>query len=70
MRERALKRDKGICRYCRGIADTVDHVTPRCEGGKSTLENLVACCKRCNNLKGDMSVEEFLVVLALALAKP
>jgi len=69
MRMRVLRRDKGICRYCQEPGDTVDHVTPRSQGGASSLENLVCCCFRCNNLKGDLSVEEFRIVLASVLKK-
>ena len=32
---------------------TLDHVMPRSRGGRSSWENLVACCYQCNNRKGD-----------------
>jgi 5-methylcytosine-specific restriction endonuclease McrA len=31
---------------------------PRSRGGKDTWENLVACCLKCNNLKGDRTPGE------------
>jgi hypothetical protein len=34
---------------------TVDHVTPESSGG----DKFVDACKRCNNLKGSSSVQEF-----------
>ncbi len=37
---------------------TLDHVVPRSRGGRSSWENLVACCYRCNNSKGDRTPEE------------
>ena len=30
---------------------TMDHLVPMSRGGKSTKDNLVACCKECNNKK-------------------
>ena len=59
-----------ICHYCgrktlRNVPDshplafTVDHLTPRSRGGGWKRENLVCCCRECNNSKGDMTAEEF-----------
>lgn len=45
-------RDLFQCAYCEDFFSTrdltVDHVLPRCEGGKTTWENVVTCCKPCN----------------------
>ena len=38
---------------------TMDHVYPRCKGGKKSWDNIVASCKRCNGRKGYKTVEEF-----------
>lgn len=38
---------------------TIDHVIPRSKGGLNTLENLVICCYRCNDLRDVMPYEEF-----------
>ncbi|MFP5347664.1 MAG: HNH endonuclease [Actinomycetes bacterium] len=57
-RRGVLRRDNHRCAYCSGTAATVDHVLPRSRGGKDTWENLVACCVRCNNRKGDRTPEE------------
>lgn len=52
------KRDKMKCVYCGSQRDlTLDHVTPRCKGGKNTWENLVTCCFKCNKRKGNRTVE-------------
>lgn len=32
---------------------TIDHIIPKSKGGKSTWQNLVSSCERCNNLKGN-----------------
>jgi 5-methylcytosine-specific restriction endonuclease McrA len=53
-----LRRDGFRCAYCGAPATTVDHVLPRSRGGPDTWENLVACCVRCNNAKGDRTPEE------------
>jgi hypothetical protein len=31
----------------------IDHVIPKSAGGRTTLENCVACCKSCNSKKGN-----------------
>jgi 5-methylcytosine-specific restriction endonuclease McrA len=50
-----LKRDSYICAYCGDAANEVDHVHPRVLGGTDDLDNLVACCRRCNSSKGKRS---------------
>lgn len=50
-----LRRDCYICAYCGEAANEVDHVHPRVLGGTDDLDNLVACCRRCNASKGKRS---------------
>lgn len=57
-RRGVLRRDGQRCAYCSGSATTIDHVIPRSRGGADSWENLVACCLRCNNLKGDRTPHE------------
>jgi 5-methylcytosine-specific restriction endonuclease McrA len=61
-RKNVVLRDKHMCQYCgkehRSEELTMDHVTPRSLGGATTWENVVACCRRCNNLKADRSPRE------------
>lgn len=49
-------RDENRCQYCGvrfGRADlNLDHVIPRAAGGRSTWENVVCSCFRCNRVKG------------------
>lgn len=56
-RKNILVRDHHTCQYCGRIHSatdlTLDHVVPRSRGGKSTWENLVSCCRNCNNRKGN-----------------
>src|SRR5260370_12253645 len=61
-RKNILLRDRNTCQFCSGMFAsselTLDHVVPRSRGGRSSWENLVACCYRCNNSKGDRTPEE------------
>ena len=49
------KTSTGTCWYCGlqvGFKNlTMDHVIPLTRGGRSTKDNLVPCCKECNNKK-------------------
>ena len=51
-----------ICQYCADALTTesysLDHVIPRSQGGLSTWENLVACCKYCNSEKANRTPEQ------------
>lgn len=56
-------RDRYTCQYCGKkkirLADlTFDHVIPRKSGGKTTWENIVACCESCNLKKGGRTPRE------------
>jgi 5-methylcytosine-specific restriction endonuclease McrA len=57
-RRGVLRRDGHRCAYCGKAATTIDHVQPRSRGGVDSWENLVACCLRCNNVKGDRTPME------------
>jgi len=57
-RRGVLRRDAGRCAYCGAAATTIDHVLPRSRGGADSWQNLVACCLRCNNIKGDRTPAE------------
>ncbi|GAB3290530.1 HNH endonuclease [Pseudoclavibacter sp. RFBJ3] len=57
-RKGVLRRDANRCGYCDGFANTIDHILPRSRGGRDSWENLVACCLRCNNVKGDKTPGE------------
>ena len=57
-RRGVLRRDGHRCAYCGASATTVDHVMPRSRGGLDTWSNLVACCVRCNNTKGNRTADE------------
>lgn len=52
LREQVLERDGWECWRCGAQADTVDHVLPLALGGTHDLDNLAACCARCNYSAG------------------
>jgi len=57
-RRGVLRRDGYRCAYCGASATTIDHVEPKSRGGADSWENLVACCLKCNNVKGDRTPAE------------
>lgn len=58
-RKNLFKRDNNTCVYCGSKENlTIDHVVPRCRGGKTTWENVVTACHRCNNKKDNKTPEE------------
>lgn len=69
---KARKKDKRTntwkCAYCGKViynkADvTVDHITPKSRGGKTTDDNLTICCKSCNTLKSSKTKERYVRLL-------
>jgi 5-methylcytosine-specific restriction endonuclease McrA len=55
-----LIRDSFVCVYCgeHHIKMTIDHIIPKSQGGGSTFENCVACCRACNVSKGNRTPSE------------
>ncbi|MCH7790859.1 MAG: HNH endonuclease [Planctomycetes bacterium] len=55
-RRNLFARDRNLCQYCGRRFPTaelsIDHVTPRSQGGGDTWDNLVCACIRCNAHKG------------------
>jgi len=61
-RSNLFARDHGICQYCNKKLNksrfTIDHIIPSSKGGKTSWENLVVSCSKCNTTKGDSSLKE------------
>lgn len=59
-RKSIFTRDGFRCVYCGAshLPLTLDHVVPRVKGGRNEWDNLVCCCTKCNNFKGDRKPEE------------
>ncbi|HUF54987.1 MAG TPA: HNH endonuclease [Thermohalobaculum sp.] len=52
-------RDEFRCQYCSSSGElTFDHVTPRSRGGRTTWENVVAACGRCNLRKANLTLRQ------------
>ncbi|HUF87664.1 MAG TPA: HNH endonuclease [Thermohalobaculum sp.] len=52
-------RDEFACQYCGSFGElTFDHVLPRSRGGRTTWENVVAACNRCNLRKANHTLRE------------
>jgi 5-methylcytosine-specific restriction endonuclease McrA len=56
-RSNVFDRDKNRCQYCGSHFDrrdlNLDHVIPRHHGGKTTWENIVCSCIKCNTRKSN-----------------
>jgi len=71
-RKSIFTRDGYRCVYCgtNHLPLTIDHVIPRVRGGKDEWDNLVCCCTKCNNLKGDRTPEEAGFTMAVRPRRP
>ncbi len=62
--KKELKELSHICAYCgRALRDkdkTLEHILPQSAGGKTIEGNIVICCEKCNNKKGNMDINSFL----------
>jgi 5-methylcytosine-specific restriction endonuclease McrA len=65
-------RDNHTCQYCgrRNVPLTLDHVIPRERGGGTDWKNLVCCCTKCNNKKGNRTPKEVGMRLRRTPARP
>ena len=71
-RKNIFERDNFTCQYCgkrppnkkRAVKWmeknqlNLDHVVPRCKGGKTTWDNVVTSCYKCNSKKGSSTLAE------------
>ncbi len=69
-RANVLARDAFACQYCGRKAPprelTFDHVVPRSQGGRTTWENIVTACRRCNGKKGGRTPDQAKMALMRA----
>mgnify|MGYP000956701768 CR=1 FL=1 len=59
LRSFLFKKHNGRCVYCGNKAEEVEHVIPKSKGGTDSPYNLVIACRKCNELKGKLSLKEF-----------
>jgi 5-methylcytosine-specific restriction endonuclease McrA len=74
-KKRLFIRDKSCCCYCGKIITkrsdiTIDHVIPSSRGGKTTWENCVTACKKCNSFKSNKTPEEANLFMVFQPYKP
>ena len=73
-RRNIFARDHNQCQYCgRKFPTTelsLDHVMPRSQGGRSTWENIVCACIRCNVKKGGRTPKQAHMTLVRKPEKP
>ena len=73
-RRNIYARDANRCQYCGKRFPTnelsLDHIVPRTQGGRSTWENVVCCCIRCNVRKGGRQPAEAYMRLVTTPVKP
>lgn len=73
-RNNIFERDKDTCQYCGGVFDredlNLDHVIPRDRGGKTTWENIVCSCIKCNTRKANRLPHEAHMRLVCKPVRP
>ncbi len=73
-RRNIYARDSNRCQYCGKKHPTpelsLDHVIPRSQGGRTTWENIVCCCVRCNVRKGGRTPDQAGIKLIAKPIKP
>ncbi|MBS3734039.1 MAG: HNH endonuclease [Phycisphaerae bacterium] len=73
-RRNIYARDRNRCQYCGRKHATselsLDHVVPRSRGGRTSWDNIVCCCVRCNVRKGGRTPREAGMKLITRPRKP
>lgn len=68
-----LDEQNGCCGYCgkeisfeEGIGD---HMIPHSQGGRTEIDNLVVSCDKCNELKGSLPYESWMILVNSGMLK-
>jgi 5-methylcytosine-specific restriction endonuclease McrA len=71
VREYLLAKWSRTCAYCgaSGVPLNIDHIKPRSRGGSDRISNLTLACVPCNQAKGNLPVEQFLLGRPTTLAR-
>ena len=73
-RRTVLARDHYTCQYCGTVPPrqklTLDHVLPQSRGGKTTWENVITACQKCNGRKGNRTPDEARMALLSVPQRP
>ena len=73
-RRNILERDSYRCGYCgkkfKSSELNLDHIIPKCKGGKTTWENVISSCFPCNSKKDCMDLKTSGMKLLVKPVKP
>ncbi len=73
-RRNLFRRDRHTCQYCGtrpGAPElSIDHVVPRSQGGRTSWENCVLSCRRCNHKKRNRTPAQAGMKLLTQPAQP
>lgn len=63
LREALLEHWGRKCAYCdeENVPLEVDHIHPKSKGGSNRFNNLTLACRKCNQNKGNQSIDEFIL---------
>lgn len=66
LKKKVIEEENRICYICgykipEDIPATIDHVNPKSKLGKDDRVNLRCCCKRCNDDKANMNINEYFI---------
>lgn len=68
------RRDNGRCGYCGAALGqreaTIDHIIPKSQGGKTTWENVVLACQKCNSKKDNKTPHQAEMTLRVKPYNP
>lgn len=61
-------KSNGHCWYCGTLPNPfsqfcIDHFIPKSRKGGDNIDNLVPSCRKCNQMKGNLTIEEFRIKL-------
>lgn len=62
-RRKLMEKQKGLCALCGtelGEDVTIDHITPRCKGGNSKIDNVQLTHDLCNCWRAAVPMEQFV----------
>ena len=73
-RENLFQRDKFRCAYCNKKYNkselTVDHIIPKYHGGKTSWNNTITACSKCNSIKGNKTPSQAGMTLKFKPTEP
>jgi 5-methylcytosine-specific restriction endonuclease McrA len=73
-RKNLFARDRNRCQYCGRRCPTselsIDHIVPRSQGGRTSWENVVCACVRCNVRKGGRTPDQAHMHLIAPARRP